>query len=130
MCYTFCLFITESTWWSGLSLVISIEYLITITCRACFWAAHKWLSISRLVSPRFNHSHLFLSSVLSASLKNWLWRAFSFYSFYGYIRKVYFSYIGCLLCDIVSTFRFFGNYLFQLLNNDFKTFCRNSVFRP
>ena len=64
---------------SGVSLVLLIEYLMALTCRACSWAAHKVLSVSRLSFPRFSHSHLFLSLVFSFSLKNWLWRAFSFH---------------------------------------------------
>ena len=65
---------------SGVLLVLSIKYLITLTCRACSWAACKRLSVSRLSCPHFIHSHLFLSSVLSVSLKNRTWRAFSFHS--------------------------------------------------
>ena len=78
VCYTFCLFIKSLH--SGVLLVLSIEYLIALTCRASSWAACKRLSVSHLSSPHFIHSHLFLSSVLSVSLKNWMWRAFSFHS--------------------------------------------------
>ena len=48
--------------------------------RACSWAAHKRISVWRLSFLLFSHSHLFSSSVLAVSLKNWSWRAFSFHS--------------------------------------------------
>ena len=65
---------------SGVSLALSIEYLIALTCRSCSWAAHKRLSASRLISPRFSHYYLFPSSLISLSLKNWPWRASSCHS--------------------------------------------------
>ena len=65
---------------SGVSLVLSLEYLMALTRRPCFWAAHKRLSVLCLSSPRFSHFHLFPSSMLSVSLKNWSSRAFSFNS--------------------------------------------------
>ena len=70
----------SQNWTSGVPLVLSIEYLMALTRKASSWAAHKRLSFSRLSSPRFSHAHLFLSSVLSVSLKSWPWRVFLFHS--------------------------------------------------
>ena len=45
---------------SGVSLVLSLEYLMALTRRPCFWAAHKRLSVLCLSSPRFFHHQCFL----------------------------------------------------------------------
>ena len=80
---------------SGVSLDLSI-YLMTLTGRAFPWAAHKRVSVSCLSFPRFMHSHLLSSSVLSVSLKNWLWIAF----FYDLIRRCFL--ISCLFWTFIN----------------------------
>ena len=88
---------------SGVSLVLSIEYLMALTHRACSWSIHKMLSVSYLISPFFSHSHLFPSSVLSVSLENWPWTVVSFHSirrcfslsclFYTFVNFIGFSFV-------------------------------------
>ena len=85
---------------SGVSLALSIEYLMALTRRASSWAAHKKLSVSRLSSPRFSHAHLFLSSVLSLSPKNWPWRAFSFHL----VRRCFL--LSCLFLTYINFLSF------------------------
>ena len=77
MCVKLCLFITESSW----STACLINWVFDgIYSQSLFLSWHKRLSVSRLSSPRFSHCHLFPSSVLLVSIKNWPWRAFSFHS--------------------------------------------------
>ena len=85
---------------SGVSLVSSIEYLMVLTRRDCSWATQKRLSVTRLSSLCFSHSHLFLSSVLSISLKNWPWRAFSFHL----IRRCFL--LSCLFWTFINFLSF------------------------
>ena len=73
---------------------------MALTRRACSWATHKRLSVSRLSSPRFSHSLLFLSSVFSVSLKNWPSRAFSFHS----IRRCFI--LSCLFWTFINILSF------------------------
>ena len=101
MCVILCVFSLQSLH-SGVSLVLSIEYLMALTRRA-----HKKLSVSRLSSLRFSHDHLFLSSVLSVSPKKWPWEAFSFHLvrqcfllsglFLTYINFLSFSYVAAMM---------------------------------
>ena len=57
-----------------------------INSQSLFLRWHKGLSVSRLSFPCFSHCHLFPSSVVPLSLKNWPWRAFSFHL----IRRCFF----------------------------------------
>ena len=55
----------------------SMPFFIAFVLKACSWAAHIRLSVSRFSSPPFSDCNLLWSCIPSVSLRNWASNAFS-----------------------------------------------------
>ena len=94
ICVIFSVFSLQSLH-SGVSFILSNEYLMALTCGACSWTAYKRLSVSRLSSAipiyfhhqwflflsETNHEELFLFSQMLFSPLLHIWTIINFLSF-------------------------------------------------